>query len=206
MIKILGKIPREVTVACSGGVDSMAVLDFLRKGKKKITVAHFNHGTVYAREAEDVVLSYCRRHHIPTIIGRLSKERPPKTSVEEFWRNERYEFFSGLKGPIVTAHHLGDVIEWWIFTALHGNPRLIPYRRDDVDVIRPFLTTNKKCFYRWANKSNVPYVEDPSNDDDSYMRNHIRNNMVKMAMKVNPGLEKTMIKKVQKEYSCTKEV
>ena len=97
MIKILGKIPKEVTVACSGGVDSMAVLDFLRNGKKKITVAHFNHGTAYSRESEDVVLSYCRKHQIPTIIGRLSKERPSKTSVEEFWRDERYSFFKGIK-------------------------------------------------------------------------------------------------------------
>ena len=51
MINILGSIPKKVTVACSGGPDSMAVLDFLVKGKKDITVAHFNHGTDHGNEA-----------------------------------------------------------------------------------------------------------------------------------------------------------
>ena len=201
MIRILGKIPRDVTIACSGGIDSMAVLDFLRNGKKNVQVAHFNHGTVHAREAEEVVLSYCRRYNVPITIGRLSKERPPRVSTEEFWRNERYDFFQSLRGPIITAHHLNDVIEWWIFTSLHGESKIIPYERRDCNVIRPFLMTNKSTFYRWANKNEVPYVDDPSNEDDSFMRNHIRNNMIEMSLKVNPGLEKTMIKKIEKEYT-----
>ena len=184
----------------------MALLDFLRNGRKKITVAHFNHGTVYARESEDVVLSYCRKHQIPTVIGRLSKERPPKTSIEEFWRDERYDFFKGLKGPIVTAHHLDDVIEWWIFTSLHGESKLIPYERKDCNVLRPLLMTNKNTLHRWIHKNDVPYVDDPSNDDNNFMRNHIRNNIVSLALKVNPGLEKTMIKKIEKEYTCAKGV
>ena len=201
MIRILGKIPRDVTVACSGGIESMVVLDYLRAGKKNVQVAHFNHGTVHAREAEEVVLSYCRKHNVPITIGRLSKERPPRLSIEEFWRNERYDFFRSLKGPIITAHHLNDVIEWWIFTSLHGESKIIPYERPDCNVIRPFLMTNKSTLYRWANKNEVPYADDPSNDDDSFMRNHIRNNMIEMSLKVNPGLEKTMIKKIEKEYS-----
>jgi tRNA(Ile)-lysidine synthetase-like protein len=205
MIRILGKIPQDVTVACSGGVDSMAVLDFLRNGKKNVRVAHFNHNTVHASEAEEVVLKYCANHQIPISVGRLSRERPPRRSIEEFWRNERYDFFRTQPGPIVTAHHLGDVMEWWMFTALHGEPKLIPQSREDCDVIRPFLTTSKRDFYRWAHKNSVSYIDDPSNDDDSFMRNHIRNNMMPMALKVNPGFEKTMIKKVEKEFKCEKE-
>jgi tRNA(Ile)-lysidine synthase len=205
MIRILGKIPRDVTVACSGGVDSMAVLDFLRNGKKNVRVAHFNHGTVHARESEEVVLSYCRKNKIPVTIARLAHERPPKVSIEEFWRNERYDFFKTQHGPVITAHHLGDVMEWWMFTALHGDPKLIPQRREDCDVIRPFLMTSKRSFYRWAHKNSVPYMDDPSNDDNTFMRNHIRNNMIQMALKVNPGFEKTMIKKIEKEFKCKKE-
>ena len=205
MIRILGKIPLNVTVACSGGVDSMAVLDFLRNGKKDIHVAHFNHGTVYAREAEEVVLEYCRKHRLPVTIGNLSQERPPKSSLEEFWRDERYGFLSEFSGPIITAHHLSDVMEWWIFTSLHGKPKLIPHTRADCDVVRPFLMTAKRDFYRWAHKNSVPYVEDPSNDDDNLMRSHIRNNMMQTALKVNPGVEKTMIKKIKEEFKCKKE-
>jgi tRNA(Ile)-lysidine synthase len=206
MIRILGKIPRDVTVACSGGLDSMVVLDFLRRGKKNVSVVHFNHGTVHAREAEQVVIDYCKMHEIPVVVGRLSKKRPPGTSAEEFWRDERYNFFKTQQGPIVTAHHLGDTMEWWIFTSMHGESKLIPYFREDCYVIRPFLTTAKRCFYRWAVKNKVSYVDDPSNDDDHFMRNHIRHNMMKSALKVNPGFEKTMFKKIEREFKCEKEV
>ena len=179
----------------------MVALDFFRQGKRKLHVAHFNHGTVHAREAEDVVLEYCKKYQIPIVVGRLSKEKPSRMSIEEFWRNERYDFLKTQQGPIVTAHHLNDVIEWWIFTALHGDPKLIPHTRDDCNVLRPFLITNKKTLYRWAHKNSVPYVDDPSNDDERFMRNHIRNNIARSALFVNPGLEKTMIKKLKKEWS-----
>ena len=53
MIRILGNIPNQVTVACSGGPDSMAIIDFLRKGRKGVTVAHFDHGTDHGISARD---------------------------------------------------------------------------------------------------------------------------------------------------------
>jgi len=46
MIKVLGKIPKtEFGLACSGGVDSMAILDFLIKGRYLPHVLYFNHNT-----------------------------------------------------------------------------------------------------------------------------------------------------------------
>jgi tRNA(Ile)-lysidine synthase TilS/MesJ len=68
MIHITGKIPRRVAVAVSGGIDSMAVLDFLRR-KHDILVLHYNHGTPYAPKAEALVREYCERHNIETIVG-----------------------------------------------------------------------------------------------------------------------------------------
>ena len=48
MIHITGKIPRESSRG--GGIDSMAVLDFLRR-KHDVLVLHYNHGTPYAPKA-----------------------------------------------------------------------------------------------------------------------------------------------------------
>ena len=39
MIRIIGKIPPTVTIACSGGIDSMAFVHFLMQGKRKINLA-----------------------------------------------------------------------------------------------------------------------------------------------------------------------
>ena len=47
MIKLQGRLPREICVAVSGGVDSMVALEFLRKNHY-VTVLHFNHGNHYS--------------------------------------------------------------------------------------------------------------------------------------------------------------
>ena len=55
MIRILGKIPKNVTVACSGGVDSMAVVNFLLEGRRNVNLAYFNHDTQHSRKAQEFV-------------------------------------------------------------------------------------------------------------------------------------------------------
>ena len=55
MIRVIGNIPPKITIAVSGGADSMAVLDFLRRGHKEISVIHIDHGTVFGSVARKVV-------------------------------------------------------------------------------------------------------------------------------------------------------
>ena len=44
MIKVQGKLPRELYVAVSGGVDSMAALNFLKGNHAIKAVLFFDHG------------------------------------------------------------------------------------------------------------------------------------------------------------------
>ncbi len=44
MFKLNHKIPKDIAIAVSGGADSMAAVDFLRKNRN-LTVLHYNHGT-----------------------------------------------------------------------------------------------------------------------------------------------------------------
>ena len=62
------------------------------------------------------------------------------------------------------------------------------------------LLTSKEEIWSWVDRKNVPYVTDPSNFDEKYMRSLIRKNIVPEALRVNPGLRKVMKKKVLKEY------
>lgn len=193
-IRILNKIPREINVAVSGGVDSMAVLDFLSRGKK-VRAMYFNHGTEYGERCEKFLVDYCKIKDIELCIGKYG-ERDLSKSKEEDWRDQRYSFLesNNLGNKIITCHHLDDVIETWIFSSLHGMSKLIPYRRNEV--IRPFLLNKKDVFYNWCDRKKIPYIEDPSNKDDDYMRNYIRNNIVKHALVINPGLHKNLKKKI----------
>ena len=192
MIRVLGKIPINVTVACSGGPDSMAVVDFLTRGRKNITIAHFNHGTDHGEEALEFMNDYCSQNSYELIVGDIKGTKPTGKSWEEWWRDCRYNFFREIEGTIVTAHHLDDVAEWWVFSALHGMPRLIPQSRGNV--VRPFLTTPKSSFLRWCDKNYVPYIIDPTNLDGPHARATLRSRVMPGAYMINPGL-RTLLKK-----------
>ena len=195
MIKLSLKLPNHLAVAVSGGPDSMAALDFLSQNRDVVAL-HFNHGTEHSREAESIVREYCDDKDISLVVGDLKQEVPNGVSREDFWRKSRYRFFEQEAGqlPVVTCHHLDDVIETWLFTAFHGEARLIPSRRGRY--IRPFLETRKAVFEDWCDRKDVPYIIDPSNTDTSFMRNYIRHEIVPKVLRVNPGLAKVLRKKI----------
>ena len=194
LIKLQGKLPRKISVAVSGGVDSMVALDFLKRNHV-ITVLHYNHGTGHSDEAEAFVTRYCRDNGIPFLKDKCKVTAPLGRSRECFWREQRYKFFDKHNNyPLITAHTLDDCVENWIFTSLNGDSRVIPYRRNHV--IRPFRKTRKRDLELWANLNNVPYITDPSNNDTIFRRNYIRHKLMPHALEVNPGLYKMISKRV----------
>ncbi len=204
MIHLSFSPPKDVAIAVSGGCDSMAVLDFLRRSRN-VTALHFNHGTDNADSYQTLVENYCSEHQITLITGGLDDTPDPGDSLEDFWRRQRYSFFEDSHGllPVITCHHLDDVAETWLFTSLHGTPRLIPSRRDIY--LRPFLETRKAVFEDWCNRKGVPYIEDPSNNDTRFMRNYIRHELMPKALRVNPGLHKILRKKIQERGNHTQD-
>lgn len=194
MIHITGKIPRQVAIAVSGGIDSMGALDFLRRAHD-VVVLHYNHGTPYAPKAEALVRAYCIEHKLTIVIGRCEEEMPAGVSKEAWWRDQRYKFFTEATDlPIITAHHLDDQVENYLFTALNGKPFLIPHKRDQF--IRPFITTEKTDFTLWCVRKGVPTIDDPSNEDTKYRRNYIRHTLMPHVLNINPGIKKVIRKKV----------
>lgn len=197
MIQIQGKLEREVWVACSGGVDSMAVVDFLSKNHK-VNMMFFDHGTETSLEARNFLLdNYSSMMH----IGEINRDKKSDESWEEYWRNMRYEWFHSVDVPIITCHHLDDCIETWIWSSLHGKGKIIPY--SNKNVIRPFRLNRKTEFMNWARNKNVKWVEDESNSDTKHVRNFIRHDIVPKALVVNPGLPKVIRKKVIADGSET---
>jgi tRNA(Ile)-lysidine synthase len=192
MIKLLVPLPKQLTIACSGGVDSMAVVDFLKR-KHDVTIAYFHHGTEHSEKAMHFVANYCTDNKLPIMFGTMPiEERTKDESQEEYWRNKRYQFLEKL-GPVITCHHLDDCVETFIWSSLHGTPKVIPMIRNNV--LRPFLTTRKDEFKSWCLRHEVPWIEDESNQDTKYMRNYVRNVMMPQALHVNPGLH-TLVKKI----------
>jgi len=187
-----------VFLACSGGIDSMAALDFLRRNHE-VHVLHFDHGTPHGAKASKFVERYCMQYSIPCTTGELSGTIPANTSKEEWWREQRYLFLDKFKLPVITCHHLDDCVETWVWSSLNGTGKWIPYRRNQV--VRPFRLTRKRDLELWARLNGIEWIEDDSNADTSYTRNYIRHEMMPHILKVNPGIHKVIAKKVKEDYN-----
>ena len=175
----------------------MALLDFLSR-KHSVTAAFFNHGTVNSHKAERFLVEYCKHRNIRLQVGEIENEKTKSLSDEEHWRNERYEFLSSFQN-VVTAHNLDDVVETWIWSSLHGTPKLIPYQRGNV--MRPLLCTKKSELVNWCMDKHVPWCYDESNNDTSYTRNFIRHEMMDKVLKVNPGIHTMLSKKIKEKFT-----
>lgn len=210
MIKITGpKLPRKIVVACSAGVDSMAIVDFL-KNHHEVTLAYYHHGKTdnvkFSDDCEQFVKKYANDNGLDIIIGYNNKDEKPKNmSMEEFWRVKRYEFLNSIDAPVITGHHLGDVVETWVWSSMHGEGKIIPYRNKNI--IRPFMTNKKEEFVSWCERKNVKWLEDMSNhEDNNKTRNFIRNVIMPNVLTVNPGIHKVIAKKVLSQAEQEKKV
>ena len=105
MIRVTGNVPKQVAIAVSGGIDSMAALDFLRRSRD-VVVLHYNHGTPYAPKAEALVRAYCMKHKLTVVIGRCKEEMPAGVSKEAWWRDQRYKFFEEATSLPLSLIHI----------------------------------------------------------------------------------------------------
>lgn len=182
-------------LACSGGVDSMAIADFYKRGGKNFTVAYFNHGTPNADKMEELVSKWAVNNRVKFLVGKIgSTPKPNDLSPEEHWRNERYAWLYSHNLPVITCHHLNDAAETWLFSSIHGESKLINPKIEG-KLYRPFLTNTKQDFIDWCVNHKVEWFEDTSNTDVRFPRNRIRHNILPEVLKVNPGFLKVIKKK-----------
>ena len=197
MIHVQGKIPRTVFVAFSGGVDSVAVVDFLRRNHT-VVLAHINHGNEISSAEQAFVEQFADKQQLPLLLKQGKAEKPADESWEEHWRNERYQFLHSINGTVITCHHLDDCVETWLWNMCNGRDQTIAYR--NVNVIRPFRTTRKFEFVDWCQRKQLAWYEDLTNANPQFaVRNYIRHMMVPAAMKVNPGIHTTIRNKLIQE-------
>lgn len=189
---------QEFILACSGGVDSMAIASFYQHGGKKPTLAYFDHGTGNKDGALPVIQEYAAKHSLRVEVGTIQGAKPKDQSPEEFWRNERYRWLHSFQLPVVTAHHLGDAQESWLFGMMHGKPKLISACIEGGGkwLYRPFLTNTKEELLQWCVRHEVKWFEDTSNANTHYPRNRIRHVIMPEVLKINPGFAKVIRKKL----------
>jgi len=197
MIALSCKVPKQIEIALSGGPDSTAALYFFKNSGRDVSAAFFHHGTETSDKSLDYVEHACKQLDVPLRIGRVISGPVPDHNLEAEWRKERYQFFELADCPVITAHHLDDAVEWWIFSSLHGEGKLIPRIRGSF--LRPFLLTRKTELEELCNRSGASYWQDKTNFYTDRPRVLIRNKMIYDCLKINPGLHKVIKKKYLRE-------
>lgn len=206
--KILGKLPNEVGVGCSGGVDSLSIVYYLMQVKhRKVHIHYIWHHIDDSPGSLKAVLDFYNKYKdsYPNLSFRyheLNKIPDDYTGNDEhYWHKERYAIFNSLPYQVVTGHHLNDQLESWVMSSLIGNPKLIAYQT--LNVIRPFLAVKKECFYTYAEKHKIQYYTDVYNSDMTYRRNRVRHNIIPELVNIHPGFYTTIQNKIIKAFKET---
>ncbi len=188
-----------VTVALSGGADSMALLDILYKNRERfkieLSAAHLNHklrGEESDRD-EAFVVSFCEKNGIPLITESADVAgyaAASGKSIEQAARDIRYDFLARVScGKTATAHTASDNAETVLInlsrgTALKGASGIPPVRDN---FVRPFIFCTRSEIEAYCKENDVPFVTDSSNLTDDYTRNKIRHNVIPNLEALNPS-------------------
>lgn len=202
MLKMTHSLPKEkIKLAFSGGVDSLVVAHFWRRNPN-VTLLHFNHGCEHSDEIEKQVRDRAQSLGMNLIVGNIDGEKSSGESLEDFWRKQRYRFLYNEAGEhVVTAHHLDDAIETWIWSSLHGEGKIISPKQEieyggKKNILhRPFVLTKKDSIREYAEHHGLVPVDDPYNRENGLVRNYIRANMMEHVRFINPGIDKVIRKK-----------
>ncbi len=185
-------------VAVSGGADSMALLHCLCNLRHELNIIvmvyHMEHGIRGQRSVQDMqfVQRMCEKYGVSCITERADVPgiaRKQGISLETAARQARYLFLDAQDAAhIATAHHMDDDAETVIMNLLRGSGSRglggIPEARGRY--IRPMLGISRSEIEQYVRDNEVAYVHDDTNDDTSYTRNFIRNQLMPLFVKVNP--------------------
>ena len=196
-----------VTVALSGGADSVALLYALNRLKDRLGItvkaAHLNH-LIRGDEAfrdEEFVKNLCSSLDIPLIceeidVPKLAKKQ--NLSLETAAREIRYEFLNRVceGGLIATAHTASDNLETLLLNLARGTAIGglcgIPVKRENI--IRPIISVTREEIEKYCAQNNLSFVTDSTNLSDDYTRNKLRHSIVPVLRELNPKIEKTVLK------------
>ncbi|XBG91117.1 tRNA lysidine(34) synthetase TilS [Enterococcus cecorum] len=187
-------------IAVSGGVDSMVLLDLMRRCFAKIPmgVVHFNHQLRESAEIEQAFIKeYCQTHQLPFFTANWQEKAT--TNLEARARKARYRYFAQVMKAqgftcLLTAHHGDDQLETMLmklvkygnFQNLAGMKAKSVLPETTLPLCRPLLFTDKKTLYDYAHEKQLTYFEDETNQSLAYARNRMRHQVLPVLKGENP--------------------
>lgn len=204
----------KIVIACSGGADSLTLVDVLLKLKEEyalsLVVAHLDHmfrGDDSAADAK-FVQEFCLAKSVPCFLQRTDVKAFAALhglGSEEAARIVRYQFLRKVArdlggAKIATGHHKDDQAETILLHLLRGagSAGISGIRPINHDIIRPLLSVTRKEIDLYCKQHNFLPRIDQTNFDDCYTRNRIRLSLLpKIKEEFNPLITDALCKTAQ---------
>jgi tRNA(Ile)-lysidine synthase len=186
----------------SGGRDSVCLLDLAVQllGPEDVTALHVNYGL---RDDSDDDEEHCAALCEQLGVG-LEVERPRRPegpgNLQAWARDTRYAAAAGLAerdgASIATGHTADDQVETILYRLASSPSRraLLGMRRRDGRLVRPLLGFTREQTTAYCGERNLPWRDDPSNDEGAYARNRIRHGLARALAEVHPAAAQNVLR------------
>jgi tRNA(Ile)-lysidine synthetase-like protein len=184
-------------IAVSGGVDSMTLLwvahELWLAGKIGPLRAIFIHHHTRPSQSEDqrLVEKFCAQLGVDLTVLHTYELSTEVGNFEARARKIRRDLCLRSLNPgelLWLGHHLDDSYEWNFMQRHRSSSQRvalgIPVRNGPI--VRPFLCVTKSQLLRLALLQQLPFLEDPTNQDVHHDRNYVRNVIVPVIRKRYP--------------------
>jgi tRNA(Ile)-lysidine synthase len=183
---------QRVLVACSGGPDSVCLLQSLHRLRRllriRLVVFHFDHAL---RPGSSGDAAYVRRLasrlDLPVVIRRAAAAPEPGRSVEEWARAARYAALDEAAAKVgadvaALGHTLDDQAETVLLGLLRGGgleavggmPPVTSLPPGGFPGVRPLIDTTREETERFCRSLGLRPRRDPTNRDRRFLRNRLR--------------------------------
>ena len=201
-----------ILVACSGGADSLALLDILKQlapsHQWQIFAAHYEHGIRGEESLADAafVADFCRLHQIPCFVEHGQVPQAAKENgqtLEQAARSLRYAFLQRICREqkldfIAVAHHADDQAETVLMrilrgTGIKGISAMRPASGKNACLVRPLLGQNKADILEYCHQQGLAFREDATNFAADCTRNRLRLELLPQLRKAyNPEISRVL--------------
>ena len=196
-------------VACSGGLDSVVLASLLHKMHQHVEILHcnFNLRGEESKRDEDFVRLLAQSMGLPCHVHSFDTQAAIKTmgkGVQEVARILRYEWFDTVIEArqkqhkhvyLLTAHHADDQAETIAMNFFRGTGMagMHGMQMKAGNLIRPLLFAKRAEILDFAESNDIAWVDDSSNVEDNYTRNHFRHHVMPQVEKIYPAVTQNLL-------------